>query len=257
MGVIRVNKNKDYTTMSNYHFKDKELSLRAKGLLSQMLSLPDDWDYSIEGLAALNKEGVKAIRSTLQELEDRGYLIRTRVNDEKGHFAYVYDIFEKPQKEDSPYYPQGHAVQGHAVQGHTLKDRQLNTKELNTKELNTKDIKKERKNSYDEILDRSVSDPKLREALTEYIKMRKLSKKPLTDHALELAIKRLYKLSSNLQEQIEIVDEAVLHNWQKFYELKNNSSSNNKKGYSERGTSRDKQYNDLEQRLINFGARSE
>ena len=256
MGVIRVNKNKDYTTMSNYHFRDKELSLRAKGLLSQMLSLPEDWDYSIEGLATLNKEGVKAIRSTLQELEDRGYLIRTRVNDEKGHFAYVYDIFEKPQTEDLPYYPQGHAVQGHAVQGHTLKDRQLNTKELNTKELNTKDIKKERKSSsYNEIIDTLVIDPKLKEALIEFIKMRKLSKKPPTDHALELLIKKLYKLSSDPQTQIEIVEQSILNNWQGFFPLK--TVDNVKKGYSERGTSRDKQYSELEQRLINFGSRSE
>ena len=256
MGVIRVNKNKDYTTMSNYHFRDKELSLRAKGLLSQMLSLPEDWDYSIEGLASLNKEGVKAIRSTLQELEDRGYLIRTRVNDEKGHFAYIYDIFEKPQTEDLPYYPQGHAVQGHAVQGHTLKDRQLNTKELNTKELNTKDIKKERKSSsYNEIIDTLVIDPKLKEALIEFIKMRKLSKKPPTDHALELLIKKLYKLSSDPQTQIEIVEQSILNNWQGFFPLK--TVDNVKKGYSERGTSRDKQYSELEQRLINFGSRSE
>ena len=251
MGVIRVNKNKDYTTMSNYHFRDKELSLRAKGLLSQMLSLPEDWDYSIEGLASLNKEGVKAIRSTLQELEDRGYLIRTRVNDEKGHFAYIYDIFEKPQTEDLPYYPQGHAVQGHAVQGHTLKDRQLNTKELNTK-----DIKKERKSSsYDKILDSMVTDPKLKEALIEFIKMRKLSKKPPTDHALELLIKKLNQLSSNPETQILIVEQSILNNWQGFFPLK--IEVKNKKGYSERGTSRDKQYSDLEQRIINFGSRSE
>ncbi len=256
MGVIRVNKNKDYTTMSNYHFRDKELSLRAKGLLSQMLSLPEDWDYSIEGLASLNKEGIKAIRSTLQELEDRGYLIRTRVNDEKGHFAYVYDIFEKPQTENSPYYPQGHAVQGHAVQGHALKDRQLNTKELNTKELNTKDVKKERKSSsYNEIIDTLVIDPKLKEALIEFIKMRKLSKKPPTDHALELLIKKLYKLSSDPQTQIAIVEQSILNNWQAFYPLK--LDDKNKNGYSERGTSRDKQYSELEQRIINFGSRSE
>ena len=251
MGVIRVNKNKDYTTMSNYHFRDKELSLRAKGLLSQMLSLPEDWDYSIEGLASLNKEGVKAIRSTLQELEDRGYLIRTRVNDEKGHFAYVYDIFEKPQTEDLPYYPQGHAVQGHAVQGHALKDRQLNTKELNTK-----DSKKERKSSYNEIIDTLVTDPKLKEALIEFIKMRKLSKKPPTDHALELLIKKLYKLSSNPETQIAIVEQSILNNWQGFFPLKSEGNSS-RKVYSESGTARDKQYSDLEQRLINFGSRSD
>ena len=251
MGVIRVNKNKDYTTMSNYHFRDKELSLRAKGLLSQMLSLPEDWDYSIEGLASLNKEGVKAIRSTLQELEDRGYLIRTRVNDEKGHFAYVYDIFEKPQTEDLPYYPQGHAVQGHAVQGHTLKDRQLNTKELNTK-----DSKKERKSSsYNEIIDTLVTDPKLKEALIEFIKMRKLSKKPPTDHALELLIKKLNKMSSDPETQAEIVEQSILNNWQGFFPLK--QIEDGRKVNYRRETSRDKQYADFENMVLNFGSRDD
>lgn len=252
MGVIRVNKNKDYTTMSNYHFKDKNLSLKAKGLLSQMLSLPEDWDYSIEGLAAINKEGVKAIRTTLQELEDSGYLVRTRVNDEKGHFAYVYDIFEKPQTENLPHTQKGHAVQGHAVQGHAVNGRQLNTKELNTKELNTKVCKKERKSSYNNILDNMVTDPKLKEALIEFIKMRKLSKKPPTDHALELLIKKLFKMSSDPEIQIEIVEQSITNNWQGFFPIKTIESSKPKA--KPRDSRRDEQYRELEQRLINFGS---
>ena len=97
--------------------------------------------------------------------------------------------------------------------------------------------------------------PKLKEALIEFIKMRKLSKKPPTDHALELLIKKLYKLSSDPQTQIAIVEQSILNNWQAFYPLK--LDDKNKNGYSERGTSRDKQYSELEQRLINFGSRSE
>ena len=69
MGVFRIEKTGNYTVMSNYHFKDKSISLKAKGLLSQMLSLPDDWDYTLKGLASINKEGKDAIRSAIKELE--------------------------------------------------------------------------------------------------------------------------------------------------------------------------------------------
>lgn len=102
MSVIRVNKNSDYTVMSNYHFKDKRLSLKAKGLLSQMLSLPDTWDYTIAGLAYINKEGELAIKSALDELKENGYLLVTKLmpkDTESGRIEYVYDIFEIPSSE--------------------------------------------------------------------------------------------------------------------------------------------------------------
>ena len=86
--------------MSNYHFKEKDMSLKAKGLLSQMLSLPDNWDYSIMGLVAINKENESSIKSTLEELKKFGYLRITKLlpNQTKtGRIEYVYDIFEKKQ----------------------------------------------------------------------------------------------------------------------------------------------------------------
>ena len=101
MSVIRINKNKDYVTMSNYHFKEKEMSLKAKGLLSEMLSLPDDWDYSIEGLVSINKENETAIKTTLEELKNFGYLKVTKLlpNQTKtGRIEYIYDIYEKKQE---------------------------------------------------------------------------------------------------------------------------------------------------------------
>ncbi len=101
MAIVRVNKNKDYVTMSNYHFKEKEMSLKAKGLLSEMLSLPDDWDYSIAGLAAINKENETSIKSTLDELRKFGYLKITKLlpNETKtGRIEYVYDIYEQKQE---------------------------------------------------------------------------------------------------------------------------------------------------------------
>ncbi len=101
MSVIRVNKTGDYTVMSNYHFRDHEMSLRAKGLLSEMLSLPETWDYSIAGLAAINNESERTIRRILDELKNLGYLKITKLmpNETKtGRIEYIYDIYEEPQK---------------------------------------------------------------------------------------------------------------------------------------------------------------
>lgn len=99
--IIRVQKTQDFTIMSNYHFKDKNISLKAKGLLSQMLSLPSDWDYSIQGLAAINKEGVDAIKSTLKELEKYGYITRQRLRNKLGQLSQIeYTVYEKPMEEN-------------------------------------------------------------------------------------------------------------------------------------------------------------
>ena len=98
MAVFRTEKNSDFTTMSNYHFKDKRLSMKAKGLLSMMLSFSDDWQYSLNGLVAVSKEGLTSIRATVQELENNGYLVRHRLRNDNGRLASVeYDIYEEPQ----------------------------------------------------------------------------------------------------------------------------------------------------------------
>lgn len=106
--VFKIEKNKNYTIMSNYHLRDRNLTLKAKGLLSFMLSLPEDWDYSLNGLCAVCKEGIDAIRSTLKELKENNYLIVERKRNEKGLFEYNYLIYEQPQnieknKENHPY----------------------------------------------------------------------------------------------------------------------------------------------------------
>ena len=94
MAVFRVEKNANYTTMSNYHLRDKQLSLKAKGLLSFCLSLPDTWDYSIMGLAAVCKEGRDCIMSTLQELEELGYLRRERTRNADGKQSVVKEVLD-------------------------------------------------------------------------------------------------------------------------------------------------------------------
>ena len=132
MAVFRVNKNSNYTVMSNHHFKDKNLSLKAKGLLSQMLSLPPDWDYTIAGLCAINKENETAIKSALEELKENGYLKVSKLlpnQTESGRIEYVYDIFEQPQNL---------GIEKQGIENLGLENQvQLNTNKLSTKELNT------------------------------------------------------------------------------------------------------------------------
>ena len=97
MAVFRVEKNKGYTVMSNHHLRNKALSLKAKGLLSQMLSLPEDWDYTLKGLSLINRESIDAIRTAVWELERAGYIRREQGRDAKGKMAdMVYTIYEQP-----------------------------------------------------------------------------------------------------------------------------------------------------------------
>ena len=97
MAVFRVEKTRDYTVMANHHLKNKDLSLKSKGLLSQMLSLPENWDYTLKGLSMINKESIDAIREAVRELEGAGYIVRTRERNEFGHLKGTdYTIFEKP-----------------------------------------------------------------------------------------------------------------------------------------------------------------
>lgn len=98
MAVFRVERTRDYTVMSNFHLKDMNLSLKAKGLLSMMLSLPETWNYTTRGLAAICKEGVDAIRSAIRELEAAGYIVRRLLRGDNGQIADTeYIIYEQPQ----------------------------------------------------------------------------------------------------------------------------------------------------------------
>lgn len=240
--IVRVNKNSNYTVMSNIHLKDRNLTLKAKGLLSVILSLPDDWDYSVKGLASISKEKESAIESTLKELKENGYLIITKkMPDEtrSGRIEYEWDFYEMPQTEKQELKKQGVENQGLEIQG--LENRpQLNTNILNIKELNTKeDIKKERtkeKSNFDDILNQIpiISDnPELRECFIEFIKMRKLIKAPLTDRALKMIINEAYKLSCGEPMQMQkIVEQSIRNNWKDVYPIKENKhySSNTKSG---------------------------
>lgn len=129
--VFRINKTENYTVMGNYHLREKELSLKAKGLMSLMLSLPKDWNYSINGLAKLSKGGKDSVMSALSELESLGYIARTRSVNEKGQFnGYDYEVYEHPCSE-KPY---------------TENPNTENPLQINTNILNTNINKKEKEN---------------------------------------------------------------------------------------------------------------
>jgi hypothetical protein len=131
--VFKIEKNKNYAIMSNYHLRDKNLSLKAKGLLSFMLSLPENWDYSLSGLIAVCKEQESSIKSTLRELKNNGYLVIEKVRGEKGYFEYNYLIYELPiELEKSKDNPEG---ENPPVDNPEVGNRvQINTNKINTKE---------------------------------------------------------------------------------------------------------------------------
>lgn len=125
MSVFRVEKTKNYTVMSNYHLKDKKLSLEARGLLSVMLSLRDDWDYSLSGLVKISNAGIKKVRNVLNELKKYGYLIIEKKKGNNGRFEYEYFIYEVP-----------YTLKGDVEEGEMVEGIQLNT---NKESINNKD----------------------------------------------------------------------------------------------------------------------
>ena len=147
MAVFRVEKNHNYTVMSNHHLKNRELSLKSKGLLSQMLSLPDNWDYTLAGLAKLNREKVDAIRTAIWELEKFGYITRRQTRDSNGRMSKTeYVIYEYPQEVPSPILENPTTekpmlenpitVNPTSEKSVSENPTQLNTNSLNKKELN-------------------------------------------------------------------------------------------------------------------------
>ena len=148
MSVFRVEKTKGYTVMSNHHLRNHALSLKAKGLLSQMLSLPEDWDYTLQGLAQINKESIDAIREAVRELERAGYIKRSRERDERGCLrGTVYTIYEQPHTEPTPEEPTSEEP---TQEKPTLE---------NPTQLNTESTKKRKRQSKDSSITDSIPFP--------------------------------------------------------------------------------------------------
>ena len=174
MTVMRTFKNKNYTVMSNTHLRDKNLSLKAKGLLSVMLSLPDNWNYSIAGLVAICKENDTAIKSALNELKENGYLIVNKLKPSKatkGKIGYEYLIFETPDKEKQKKLMKQSQEGGFLGVENLVVEIQgvENHGQLNTNIYNTNKLSKEYKREND-ILDIGLSSDSLPSSSNQKIK---------------------------------------------------------------------------------------
>ena len=229
MSIIRVNKTKNYTVLSNHHFKEKAMSLKAKGLLSLMLSLPDDWNYSIAGLVSLSKDGKDSVMAALAELEKFGYLNRLRTTNSKGQFSGVeYNIYEEPQKEipvaEKPNEDNENEEKQNAENPPLLNTNQLKTKfnKITNKE-NTKEINPE----MEVLLFRLVSNEKIKELYKDYIRMREDIGSPLTPRGLEMLITRCERLSGmSVRKQKLLLESAIINNWKNVYNPKDEDIKN-------------------------------
>ena len=220
MSIVRVHKTQNFTVMSNYHFKERKMSLKAKGLLSLMLSLPDDWNYSISGLVSLSKDGKDSVMSTLAELEKFGYLKRDRTTDSKGRFSGVeYHIYEQPQPEKSVAGNQNSDNQNEENQN-AENPPLLNTNSINNefnKELNESNTKALPISAYETIL-ADVVNVDLRNLYVDYIEMRRNIGSPITKRGLKMLIDRGYRLSCfSLSKHMQLLETAIINNWKNIY----------------------------------------
>lgn len=225
MAIKKEGSAKGYTVINNHLLKNTDLSLKAKGLLCLMFSLPENWNFSTKGLTSIVKDGERSVRSTLKELEDNRYLIRKPIHDGAHIIDWEYQIFEAPYNQEGC----NEDVQYQDVQNvHLRKSTQLNTNKSIKDKLNTNKYKKEsKKKEFEDILS-EIEDEDIVNALGEFINMRKAVKKPLTAHALELNVKHLFELSNDKTTMIAIIEQSVMHNWLIFYPLKEQSTSTSK-----------------------------
>ena len=181
------------------------MSLKAKGLLSLMLSLPDDWDYSISGLATLSKDGKDSIMSALAELEKFGYLTRTRLTNEKGQFAGVeYNIFEIPQPKN-PISEKPNSANENSENANSENPAQLNTNLTN--------------HLFNELfMLLNTKDAELLELYQQYIQVRNEMNAPLNETSLEKLISRAKRLShGDIRVEKVLLETAIINNWKNVY----------------------------------------
>jgi hypothetical protein len=204
MSVIRVHKTANFTVMSNHHFKEKKMSLKAKGMLSLMLSLPEDWDYTVAGLVTLSSDGKDGVNTALKELESFGYLTRTRMTNSKGQFAGMeYNIYEHPQEKPIAEKP---------TQDKPIQEKPMQEKPM---QLNTYHIK----DLFDKLfIELNTNDPELIAAYRDYIILREEMNAPLNEMSLTKLIARAKRLSNN-NVRIEklLLETAVINNWKNVY----------------------------------------
>lgn len=196
MAVFRVAKLSDFTTMSNHHLRNKSLSLKAVGLMSKILSLPDEWDYSLKGLAKLNTDGIDGVRSAVKELEDAGYIIRRQLRDKGGKMSHSeYLVFEIPElakpASEIPSSEKPMSVKPSTDAPLSGNPTQLNTKQVITQQENTLLIKNTSINHSctwygNDETDAMALRREYREIIEDNIEFNILSKRPDGDRLQEI-----------------------------------------------------------------------
>ena len=203
MSTIRVEKNRNYTVIHNEFLRNKALSLKAKGLLAMILSLPDDWNYNIRGLVSLCKESLTSVRSSLKELEEHGYVTITKLQDEKGRFTYDYTIYEVPVTENPILDNQ--IVEKQATENVNL----LNKEKEITKKESTNDLF---------IYIKEQAPAPLWSLLNEFLEMRNEKGTPLNMRSLKMLLNRLEKLSNNnITMQRLMLENAIQNQWKNVF----------------------------------------
>lgn len=240
MSVFRIHKNKDYTTMSNRHLRDTDISWQAKGMLSFMLSNSDTFDYSIQGLTKCATNGESSVRSILKELKESGYLQTHPVTNERGQITdWAYDIFEVPHDE----YP---AAENPVVENpHVENQPQRNTNTNNLRSIHSsptinsspttsttqkqKEIKTNLiKESKEKVVDLSFVSIHYQDTFKRFLDYRVEIKKPLKEVSWKAAYEKLYQLSKGDPSTAQkIVDQTIANGWQGLFELKENRNGNN------------------------------
>jgi len=246
--IFRVEKTKDYTTMSNFHLREKDMSLKAKGLLSWMLSNDDDWDYSIAGIVANCKENETAIKTALKELQDFGYLevIKKSPDKEVSTIHYEYIVHEKPINQDIENLPLENLVLENQVQRNTnirnTKKRSLLSKDNISGLVDTVEKKKSGKSQYVkcmELINDFTDDAILQEYLQNCYKLFNENAReagtPFYTNTFKGKINKLKQLSDDNYEQREIVLQTLDNGWNSFYALKKDKTYGNKKVASDMG----------------------
>lgn len=247
MSVIKKHHNKNYTVMSNYHFMDKNLSLKAKGLLSLMLSLPEDWDYSTSGLETLSSDGNTSVRSALHELEEHEYLFRERTYDERGKISdWTYHIFEcqDDYKQFKQQQDKLHVENQHVENNNNKVSNKQITKKENKKssiinntttEFLGSNKKQPKQNLYCQLtalIDSFTDDLKIRKALREFLNLQlEIYKDEGKTFYVNVWKNRLNKLKNEFKEDewLAVIQYATSKGWQNFYSI---PTYDNKKGRS-------------------------
>lgn len=207
MAILRKQQKNQYTVIDQSIFKDKTLSNKALGMLCRMLSLPNEWEFSVEGLTTLSTDGVSAVRSQLSELEEHGYLTRNYVRGEGKYSGIEYVVSEVPMCD----FPKSENL----ISENLISENrpQSNTKESITETSITKSSLVRSEDIYRDLPEN------LREALIDFEKMRKSIKKPInSDRARKMLLNRLHELAGDdVEQMIYLLNEAIFHNWQTVY----------------------------------------